>query len=685
MPISEDASQLIAQEEHILGGVVASLEQQKDEKCRRFAHESTRARDLTQQFVQTRREEDKALLASDEAVAHGLTQRQQDDIKTLDQILKQPYFARMVLKEEAGTRFQEVEYKIGLAENSSCRIIDWRRAPAAKLYYEYKEGEEYSELILGRERSGTVALRNVLDTKGGLLRRIQCRFGEFMRGADGWREVRPFGISESGSQVDRGSNLLPQIAALLSPEQYELISTSGDRAMLIQGVAGSGKTTVALHRLAWLFESAPSKILSDKVVVLVLSRSLRDYISATLPALGVQNVRVLSLEEWYARLVGSFAPNLVEHEAGQPRVKRPENPAPSSVERVMRSMAVLQAIESWWQQSNRGGNEISILEAVEAVLSDFETITGLDESRLIDQEVLKCVLARWRTNAAQGVLDRCADALLVRLSELVRRDVPLFDGALGRYQHIVADEVQDFSPVDLACVVAAVDDVGHLTLVGDTEQKIETVTSFPGWEKLRRYWSFKDSISHFVRLDLSFRCTAEIQRLADHVQGRTAQRALQERHGRVPIWFKCRNEKLAIESARKWLLKAVQNYPTAMTAVICSSQAQAKQVLSYLKPSFEMGIRLGEDAYFSFDAGIVVVHPGQIRGLEFANVLLWNPNNVDYPADEHHRNLLYVAITRARDNVCIITWKHASTLLPSINSPVIRYVPVEPEIEEDPE
>jgi len=79
----------------------------------------------------------------------------------------------------------------------------------------------------------------------------------------------------------------------------------------------------------------------------------------------------------------------------------------------------------------------------------------------------------------------------------------------------------------------------------------------------------------------------------------------------------------------------------------------------------------------------VVVHAGQVRGLEFANVLIWNPSAFDYPADEHHRNLLYMAITRARDNVCIVTWKSASPLLPSVNSPVLRKVVVEPEADDD--
>ena len=677
MTIPENAQAAIDEELKILAHVKQSLALQHRNKLERLYAENARARELTSEYVRTRRVEDKALLASDEAVAHGLKDRQKADVQAIEKLMKRPYFARMVLKETAGAAERDIEYKIGLLENSECRIIDWRKAPIAKLYYEYKEGEEYCEEIQGKERCGTIALRNTIEIENGVLTRLSCRHGSFVQLGEKWQAAsdgpHPHDQRQEPGAASRAF-LLPQIVSLLDPEQFRLISESPHKAILLQGVAGSGKTTVALHRLAWLFADPETKLTTDNCLVLVLSPALKTYISRTLPEMSIEGVRVVTLREWMAEVISSFAPQLCrENYDGAPALRRPETPTPAGVDRLKRSMAMLRRIEQDIRTPgpNRRLDSSGIQDLIAVVLQNPRQIMECDESKLIDSAAISAAYQRTRSNQQAVVLDACDDALFVRASQLIQGGVPFKNGSIGKYEHILADEVQDYSPIELACVLGGISGPEHVTLVGDTDQKIDPGSVFPGWDKLQKHWNLKESFSKFIRLNLSYRCTIEIQRLADYIQKRTAG-CPEGRHGRKPIWFKCLSEARGIEAAKNWLTQAVQRYPNSLSAVICPDPAQAKQALNYLKPAFGPAIRAGDDSAFSFEGGIVVSHISQVRGLEFSNVLIWNPSKKEFPADQAHRNLLYLAISRARENLCLVTWGRASELLPGFNSPLIR-------------
>jgi len=681
MPISEQARQMIAAETEALNSVLDNLSAQAKERTKRLQVENKTARELTSSLVQARREEDILALSSAETLAHGLKDQHSAELDTINRLLKNPYFARMVLHEEApnqGGR-REIEYKIGLAENAACRIIDWRKAPIAKLYYEYREDDEYSEEIQGRERSGKIVLRNLVDTQGAKLKEITCRYGRFVFKNGEWLPLSASGpageaYAKAPPEPQEGLHLLPQIAALLDPLQFRLIAENAGRAMLIYGIAGSGKTSVGLHRLAWLL-AGESKILPERCLILVLSNSFKTYISRTLPALGVEGVRVLRINEWLSQILSYGLPHLCREGKGlagtEELIHRPAEPIPAGIARLKRSLALLKAVEEFVQEKKAELQSALAEEILLNVLADPVRIKKNDETNLIDEDLIKSAEKWTAQNLRQKALDCCDDALLVRILCLLRGGVYLPNGALGKYDHIMADEVQDFSPVDLACILGAVTANG-ITLVGDADQKIGGESTFSAWEKLHRYWTFKDSLPHYVGLNLSYRSTAEILSLADYIQQKPSAQNRAGRHGRVPIWFKCLSEERCLQAAKQWLNQALEKYPTAMTAVICADPTQAKHILSLLKPSFGPLIRPGDESSFSFEGGIVVTHISQVRGLEFTNVLIWNPSKQNFPADATHRNLLYLAVTRAKENLCLVSWGKSSDLLPSLYSPLLR-------------
>ena len=83
-----------------------------------------------------------------------------------------------------------------------------------------------------------------------------------------------------------------------------------------------------------------------------------------------------------------------------------------------------------------------------------------------------------------------------------------------------------------------------------------------------------------------------------------------------------------------------------------------------LQPTFGNLVRLGDAYSFSFEEGILVTDVQQVTGLEFFSVLLWNPTPQSYGTNDHGRNLLYVAVTRAEENLCIVTWGRPASALP---------------------
>jgi hypothetical protein len=475
-----DAAAFIAHEEQTVDQVVASLREQAVYGRERLQTENARARTLTARMVATRRVEDRAMMASDEAVSHALKDKKQAELEGIHKLIEKPYFARIILEEEADGKNKTIEYKLGTAANPDCRIIDWRKAPISKLYYEYREGDEYSEEILGRERNGRVALRNTVDIEKSKLRRISCRFGNFALQGDKWvstgQAVRSRSASSSGE--------LPGIVSLITADQFKTITEEADTAILIQGIAGSGKTTVALHRLAWLLHENNSDLKPEECVVIVLSNALKKYVSNTLPSLGISGVKVQIFSEWCRETVAKFAPQFFRT-SGDPR--RPVDPPPASIERVKRSIAVLNTLEKSAERERRmiideislgldwdeipqdvrrsfdgsvkanssldemlkelsqkireimadprssgSGSLYAALCLVEErqkgllsldqqlldVLSDTDAILANDETRLLDGDLIRRAYERTERNFRESLIDPADEALLVRLYEL---------------------------------------------------------------------------------------------------------------------------------------------------------------------------------------------------------------------------------------------------------------------------
>jgi DNA helicase-2/ATP-dependent DNA helicase PcrA len=211
------------------------------------------------------------------------------------------------------------------------RIVDWRHAPVSRIYYRYGEGDDYEEELGDRVVEGVVVARRGVSIVDGEVVRVAAPQGTFARSKDGrWRRASVhrarletekawstrqgfaatsrLGVGADGQM--RGDKHLPAIAAMLDERQFDLIARESAGLVAIQGSAGSGKTTVGLHRVAYLAFREPQRFRPEKMFVVVPNEALVHYVGRVLPSLGVDGVPVTTFARFASRLVAQLFPRL---------------------------------------------------------------------------------------------------------------------------------------------------------------------------------------------------------------------------------------------------------------------------------------------------------------------------------------------------------------------------------------
>src|SRR5688572_27191500 len=222
-----------------------------------------------------------------------------------------PYLAHLRVREADGVK----DYLLGRASflepSHGVRIVDWRVAPVAQIFYRHREGDPYEETFPGRVAEGVVEARRIVVIVDGALTRIigdklalaRTPGGQWLRADRGalafvsggaGTAARPGSLGVGAGAVKGAAD----VTALLDPEQFAAVSAPAEEPLLVLGSAGSGKTTVALHRLARIAAREPDRYPLARMGVVVPEEGLARLSRRLLEPLGVGQAQVKTLDTW---------------------------------------------------------------------------------------------------------------------------------------------------------------------------------------------------------------------------------------------------------------------------------------------------------------------------------------------------------------------------------------------------
>jgi DNA helicase-2/ATP-dependent DNA helicase PcrA len=698
-----------------------------------------------------------------------------------------PYFAHMRLEEDEHTRDVLIGKRGFIDRGKKVQIVDWRNAPVSRIYYRYEEGDDYEEAIGGQTLEGVIQARRSVTIEEAKLKRIGAPQGTFIAdSAGGWHEATNAATSELGggqgsaarpmAQGGRKSKLgvqsgrmdqrhdkhLPEIAALIDPTQFELIVRPDSGLVVLQGGAGSGKTTVALHRVAYLNFALPGRFRPDRILVVVLSKAMVRYVERVLPGLGVNGVRVLTSQQWLQRTRRKVIP-------AAPR--KYNDDTPSTVLRLKKHPVLLTVIREYVErQLNDFTDELTaaLRSAPEgdAVLARWEELAhrppvrrclGL-RSWLTEQQLsgltlqlaqsttgrmlrrLRDLLADWGeiltdrtllTEAVQrlypgtftarqldavcswcsqqcddptpttprkpdrrrrgeeeqqgraennpyisldgqderevlvaGRLDPPDDSLLLYLALLKHGALRPPGGKPIYYEHLVVDEAQDLSAIDVKVFLGASTKRRSVTLAGDVAQRLVFDNAFSTWEALLE--TIGESATTNTTLQLGYRSTEQIIELSRHLVGdQAAIGAWKATRAGAPVELHRFNEQgEAVAVIADALRSLVLREPLASVACIARYFEQARGFAEALVSAEVPRVRPVADQDFTFKPGIDVTDVTQVKGLEFDYVILLDATAATYPDTTESRHMLYIGATRAAHQLWIVSPGPPTPLLP---------------------
>ncbi|AWB45681.1 DNA helicase UvrD [Paenibacillus sp. CAA11] len=634
--------------------------------------------------------------------------------KQLAQSLQEPYFGRLDFEEKGGQKAPLYIGKVGVAgEGRQPIVIDWR-APVASLFYSFTGGDSATYEAPEGLIEGLVYLKRNVVIRKQILERVVDTYNKDNEGPAVSDEFLLYRLGENKD------NRLRDIVSTIQAEQDQIIRAAKNTALIIQGVAGSGKTTVALHRLAYLLYQYKEQISAEKMIIFAPNRMFINYISEVLPELGVGDIQQSTFSDWSAAVLElghapSDGPDTLirwfdqpdrqsNHDAWLPgrfkgsvlfqqlledfldrlsSVCLPEEDfSPWDGKVLSRAMIkqwyeeeykhyplalrkerTLARIHRWVEMEQKKAPSAAVLKERKSKSSQREKAYAKKWPDLSPLALYKLLFGAGKSQGAvvpdlEELTGRIPEAVLketrasLKKNQLQEEDLAallyLFAGvneinSKHRFDHVVIDEAQDFSPLQIAVLDRFVK--GHsFTILGDLSQGIHYYRGIRTWREMQQLFAEEDT--GYFALTRSYRSTMEIITFANEI--------LKEGVGTdllaVPVFRSAEPVRVIYHPADQrveTIIKALDRIlegPYRTAALLTRTLHEAEELYQKLAAAGRE-LHLIDGRKSEYEGGISVLPVYLSKGLEFDAVLMLDTDIDHYHAED--AKLLYVGCTRA--------------------------------------
>ena len=592
--------------------------------------------------------------------------------KRLTKILAIPYFGRIdFLEKKENSKVLPTYICIHTfydPESRATLIHDWR-APVSSMFYDHELGEAGYRSPSG-EIKGEISLKRQYRIRGGKM--------EFMIES-------ALTVHDDILQKELSSNAddkMKNIVATIQREQNRIIRNEDIRTLIIQGVAGSGKTSIALHRIAYLLYTFRDSISSKDFLIVSPNKVFSDYISNVLPELGEETVPETSMEQKLSGVLEHKYKYQTYFGLVNELLKKPSS---SLIDRIAykASFGFISELDKFILHI-----ENTSFKAADVQLTKYNTIPApfIEEQYLRFNrypirrrfeamadymlDMLKIQYAFTVTTAGRNLLKK-----EIRLMFAVNNDIQVYKDFFKwtnnpgmfkmrkghtleysdlaplaylhlalegngnqpfRVKHLLIDEMQDYSPIQYKVIQKLFP--CRKTVLGDAGQSVNPYGSSTA-ETIQKSLT----ASEIMKLCKSYRSTFEITDFAQKIHP-NAELEPVARHGEKPqiLQFGSAVEEL---SGIMGLISTYRKSGYKSLGIICKTEQQAREMADMLK-SYANDISFLSSQSSAFVQGIVITSAHMAKGLEFDEVIIPQTDERNYRS-EIDKSMLYVAVTRA--------------------------------------
>lgn len=566
-------------------------------------------------------------------------------------------------------------------ESNNNLVYDWR-APISGLFYDFEPGE--AEYHTGSETvKGDITLKRQFRIRKGIM--------EYMLDTD-------VTIHDEVLQkeLNRAStSKMKNIVATIQKEQNAVIRNEEARHLIIQGVAGSGKTSIALHRIAFLLYRFKETISSEDILILSPNKVFASYISNVLPELGEETVAETSMEDIAHELLDhqvnfqSFFEQVGEilEKNDQKLIERIRfKSSPGLLKKIDEYVTYLEnegfkvtdilvkgkPVPGWFIREAfqkyarmpilKRFNEV-VNEVVDNVFRFYQIEIQYKDRTELHTTIRKMFPSYNPRVLYKGFYEWMGKPELLKLkkgSTYEWSDVYAFlylkmrlEGIKPKttVKHLVIDEMQDYSVVQYQALSKLYP--CKKTILGDMNQSVNPFSS-SNVNIIEKVFSDATTMTMLKSYRSTFEITEFTKKIIQNIDVETI-----ERHGEAPRIVACKTEQEEIKQISS-LVDGFGKGPFNTIGIICKTQKQADSLYEKLKN--ETRIDLLNTMSIAFGKGIVITTAHLAKGLEFDEVVVpfCTQKNYQTIAD---RQMLYVACTRAMHKLSIT---HTSQLSPLI-------------------